>query len=111
MDARAIEAEKNRVKKKQDEKRHLIEERHKIAETLHAKTLRFEMAGSGGKIFGGVGEHEIIERIKKEFGVPLERRHVELPGGHHLKSVGSADVKIHLGEDTYVRMRVEVVAK
>lgn len=111
MDARAIEAEKNRLKKKQDEKRHVVEERHQIAEKLHGKTLRFEMAGSGGKIFGGIGEHEIIERVKSEFGVPLERRHIGLPGGHHLKNVGSADVKIHLGEDTYVRMRVEVALK
>lgn len=111
MDDKAIENEAARLKKKQDEKRRLVEDRHKITEMLHGKTLRFELAGSGGKIFGGIGEHEIIERIKKEFGVTLERKNVALPDGHHLKKEGSADIKIHLGEDTYVRIRVEVAVK
>jgi large subunit ribosomal protein L9 len=96
IDDRAFEEEKARVKKRQDEKRHVVENRHKIAETLHAKTIRFELAGSGEKIFGGIGEHEIIERIKSDFGVTLERKHIALPDGHHLKKAGSADVKIHL---------------
>ena len=111
MDDRAVEADKARLKKKQDEKRHLVESRHEIAEKLHTKTIRFEMPGQNGKIFGGIGENDIIDRIKKDFDVTLERRHVGLPGGHHLKNAGSADVRIHLGEDTYVRVRVEVALK
>jgi ribosomal protein L9 len=111
MDDAAIATEKAREKKRQDEKRNVVENRHKIAEQLHTQTLRFEMAGAGGKIFGGIGEHELIERIKAEYGVVLERRHIGLPEGHHLKKAGSYDIKIHLGEDTYVRMRVEIVAK
>lgn len=111
MDEKAIAIEEARTKKKQDEKRRVVEDRHKIAEKLHAKTLRFELAGSGGKIFGGIGEHEIIERIKKDYGVSLERKHVALPEGHHLKKEGSTDIKIHLGEDTYVRMRIEIAVK
>lgn len=111
MDDKAVEEEKNRLKKKQDEKRRLVEDRHKIAEALHTKTLRFELAGSGGKVFGGIGEHEIIERIRKDFGVTLERKNVALPEGHHLKKEGSTDVKIHLGEDTYIRVRIELAVK
>jgi ribosomal protein L9 len=51
MDDKSVAEEEARKKKKQDEKRRLVEDRHKIAEKLHAKTLRFELAGSGGKIF------------------------------------------------------------
>lgn len=111
MDEKAIAEEEARIRKKQDQKRRLVEDRHAIAEKLHGQTIRFELAGSGDKVFGGVGEHEIIERIKKDYGVQLERRHVDLPDGHHLKKAGSTDVKIHLGEDTYVRIRIEVAVK
>lgn len=51
MDDKAIEQEAARKKKKQDEKRRLVEDRHKIAEKLHGQTIRFELTGSGGKIF------------------------------------------------------------
>lgn len=111
MDDKALEDEATRKKKKQDEKRRLVEDRHKIAEKLHAQTMRFELAGSGGKIFGGIGEHEIIERIKKDYGFVLERKNVALPDGHHLKKEGTTDIKIHLGEDTYIRLRIEVAVK
>lgn len=111
MDDKAVADEAARIKKKQDQKRRLIEDRHKIAEKLHAQTIRFELTGAGGKIFGGIGEHEIIERIKKDYGFVLERKNVALPEGHHLKKEGSTDIKIHLGEDTYVRVRIEVAVK
>lgn len=111
MDDKSVADEQARLKKKQDEKRRTIEDRHKIAEKLHGQTIRFELTGSGGKIFGGIGEHEIIERIKKDYGFSLERKNVALPEGHHLKKEGTTDIKLHLGEDTYVRIRIEVAVK
>lgn len=111
MDDKAVADEAARLKKKQDQKRRLIEDRHKIAEKLHGQTMRFELAGASGKVFGGIGEHEIIERIKKDYGFVLERKNVALPEGHHLKKEGTTDIKVHLGEDTYVRLRIEVAVK
>lgn len=103
-----IQDEKERQKKQQDNRRNNVEQRHKIAEQLHGKTLDFALRGSGEKVFGGIGEHEVIEHIKREFGVELEKRNIALPDGHHIKSTGKTDIKIHLGEDTYVRMTIEV---
>ena len=88
----------------------LVEKRHEIAALLHTKTVEFELAGNGDKIFGGIGEHEILERIKKAFGVELEKRNVVLMDGH-LKKAGNHELRIHLGEDTFVRMTVTISVK
>lgn len=82
-----IKREEEKKKRAQDNRSHLVEERHEIAKKLHGTTLVFELAGSKDKIFGGVGEHEIVARIKKDHDVSLEKKHVLLPEGHHLKKV------------------------
>lgn len=103
-----IKREAEKKKKAQDNKSHLIEARHEIGEKLHGKTITFELPGSKDKIFGGLGEHEIIGEIKKQFSVDLEKKHVLLPEGHKLKQVGITDIKINLGSDVNIKMHVEI---
>ena len=109
-DQALIVNEAERLKKQQDNRSKLVEKRHELASILHTKTLEFELAGNGEKIFGGIGEHEIIAAIKKNFGVELEKRHINLPDGH-LKKAGNHDLRIHLGEDTFVRMTISISVK
>ncbi len=85
-----------------------IEERQKLAAALHMKEIAFTLRGHGDKIFGGISEHEIIEAIKKDFQIDLEKKNILLPEGHHIKKAGRTDIKIHISEDTYIRMTVEV---
>lgn len=106
-----IKSEQEKKRKAQDNKSHLIEARHEIGEKLHGTTLTFELPGSKDKIFGGLGEHEIIGEIKKRYGVSLEKKHVLLPEGHKLKQVGVTDIKIHLGSDINIKMHVEIKSK
>jgi len=103
-----IKREEEKKKRAQDNRSHLVEERHEIAKKLHGATLVFELAGSKDKIFGGLGEHEIITAIKKDHGVILEKKHVLLPEGHHLKKVGVTDIKINLGSDVHIKMHVDI---
>lgn len=106
-----IKQEEEKKRKAQDNKSLLVGERHKIAEQLHNQTIVFELAGSTEKVFGGVGEHEIIERITKAYNVTLEKKHIILLEGHHLKKVGVHDIKINLGSDVHIRMKVELKVK
>lgn len=105
-----IKREAEKKKKAQDNKSHLVEARHEIGERLHNATLVFELPGSKDKIFGGLGEHEIIVEIKKVHSVELEKKHILLPEGHKLKQVGVTDIKINLGSDVNVKMHVEIRA-
>ena len=106
-----IKREAEKKKKAQDNKSHLVEARHEIALKLHNTTVTFELAGSKDKIFGGLGEHEIILAIKKKYNVELEKKHVLLPEGHKLKQVGITDIKIHLGTDVNIKMHIEIKSK
>lgn len=106
-----IKWEKEKKKKKEDNRSHLLSARHEIAKKLHDTTLTFELTGAGDKIFGGIGEHEIIVKIKSLHGVELEKKHILLPEGHHLKKVGTTDIKINLGSDVHIRMHVEIKVK
>lgn len=103
-----IKREAEKKKKAQDNKSHLVEARHEIAEKLHNTTLTFELAGSKDKIFGGLGEHEIILAIQKKYNVELEKKHILLPEEHKLKQVGVTDIKIHLGSDVNIKMHIEI---
>lgn len=106
-----IKREAEKKKKAQDNKSHLVEARHEIAQKLHNMTVTFELAGSKDKIFGGLGEHEIIQEIKKKYGVELEKKHILLPEGHKLKQVGITDIKINLGSDVNIKMHIEIKSK
>lgn len=86
----------------------LTEKRHEIAETLHGKTLEFSLRGTDNKVFGGISEHEIAKLVSEKYAVHLERQHILLPEGHHIKKIGDTDIKINLGSDTYIRMTVRV---
>lgn len=103
-----LEQEEINKKKKSQNRLSNIEQRQKIAETLHTKSVSFTLRGQGEKVFGGIGEHEIIEAIKKDFDVELEKKNILLPEGHHIKKAGKTDIKIHISEDTYIKMVVEV---
>lgn len=105
-----IKRETEKKKRAQDNKSHLVEARHEIAEKLHNATLTFELPGSKDKIFGGLGEHEIIQEIKKRYTIELEKKHILLPEGHKLKQVGITDIKIHLGSDVNIKMHIDIRA-
>jgi ribosomal protein L9 len=59
-------------------------------------------------VYGGIAEHEIISAIKREYGVELEKKNILLPNGSHIKKTGSSDIRIHITEDSYIRMAVIV---
>ena len=105
-----IKREAEKKKKIQDNKSTLVEARHEIGERLHGTTLTFELPGGKEKIFWGLWEHEIIEKIKKQFSVQLEKKHVLLPEGHKLKHVGMTDIKINLWSDVNIKMHIEIRA-
>jgi ribosomal protein L9 len=66
------------------------------------------LRGKGDKVFGGVGEHEILQEIEKQFSIVLEKKHILLPEGHHIKKAGVTDIIVHISEDTYIRMTIHI---
>lgn len=102
---------KKKEDKRQENLRALSRDRHDIAKRLNGATLSFELSGIGSKVFWGLNEHDVIEKVKHEFSLELERGHILLPEGKHIKKSWEHIIKIHLGEDVYIRMTANVTVK
>lgn len=85
-----------------------IYNRHKIAETLHTKEIEFEVKWNKDKIFGGIGELDIINKINKDFGIKLEKKNIILPEKHHIKKAWVYDIKLNLWSDVYARITLNL---
>jgi large subunit ribosomal protein L9 len=103
-----LAAENAKKKKIADNRIKNIEESAQIAAKLHTKEIHLSLRGKGTTVYGGIAEHEIISAIKREYGVELEKKNILLPNGSHIKKTGSFDIKIHITEDSYIRMAVIV---
>ncbi len=108
IDEKALSDMKARETKARENSAELVKNKQAIRESLHLQTLDFPMRGQGEKVFGGISEHEIIEKIKHEYGYTLEKRHIVLPEGKHLKTPGDHDIRVNLGHEVYIRMTVRI---
>lgn len=105
-----LEEEKIKLeeKKKEESRRNLVDNRHKIIELLNGKTLTFKAKTlNNWKMFGWIWEYEIIEKIGKDFDINLEKKHIDMMEGH-IKKLGKKDIYIKLSSDSIVKITVIV---
>lgn len=66
-------------------------------------------AGEGGRLFGSVTASDIVDAVRAQTGVELDRRDTQL--AEPLKELGPADVRVKLHADVEVSIAVDVVAE
>jgi large subunit ribosomal protein L9 len=80
-----------------------------IAKTLVPKVVTVTARASGeGKLFGSVGAAEIVDAVRDQTGIELERRHLLLD--EPIKTTGSHAVPVRLHTDVQFQITVEVSA-
>lgn len=111
----ALEVTPERLKKLEQEKkrsqdlsRMRLEKAFEIQKTLDSQELSFSLKGKWEKVFGGLGEHEIIESIQKKFAIRFEKKDIRLPNKTHIKTTGRHLVYIHITHDTIAKIFVTV---
>ena len=74
------------------------------AESLKAKLAQeatlvqfVEKVGPDGRTFGSITSKKIAEELDKQFGIKVDKRHIQLD--HPLRSVGLVDVPVKLYHD------------
>lgn len=73
-----------------------LENAQKTAATIEGKSVKLTAtAGQGGKLFGSVTAKEIAEALKKQFGVNVDKRKIELPGDIKAFGTYECEVKLH----------------
>jgi large subunit ribosomal protein L9 len=66
-------------------------------------------AGEGGRLFGSVTNVDIIDAVRAQAGVELDRRKTQL--AEPLKELGASEVPVKLHSDVEVTLTVDVVAE
>jgi len=97
----------DRIKEKATERRAVLnEELSSVAEVLAGKTLTFPVkAGETGRLYGSVSSDDIMEAIKTNFEIDLEKRQIET---EPIRQLGTHTVPIHLTMDLMPEITVIV---
>ena len=83
------------------------EEAQKAASALEGKIVRITAkSGTGGRLFGSVTAKEIAQEIKKQFGVEIDKRKINLSGD--IKAFGTYQFEIKLYTGITAKMSVSV---
>ncbi len=81
-----------------------------IAKKLDGQVLRIgAKAGTSGKIFGSVTNIQIINALKEQFDLEIERRKVQLPD--NVKDLGTYTLVLNLHKEVQPEVKFEVVSE
>lgn len=87
-----------------------LAESEKIAAKLKKLKIKLELTtGQGGKAFGSITVNDLIQAVKDNSGVELERSSLKLE--KPIKTTGKFDIPVKLHPQLSVDLRVTVVSK
>ena len=66
-------------------------------------------AGQGGRLFGSVSSKQIVEELKKQHDIKVDKKKIDLP--HGIQALGYTNVKIKLHTEVEGTIKVHVVEK
>ncbi|TDM02184.1 50S ribosomal protein L9 [Macrococcus carouselicus] len=99
-----LEAQNQRIEK--DKEQHLLD-----AQNLKEQIEQLEVevkakSGDGGRLFGSVSTKQIVEALKEQHGIKLDKRKMDLPDG--IRSLGYTDVPVKLHNQVSGTLKVHV---
>lgn len=85
-----------------------LEAAQELAKVLETKEVVVRMkSGEGGKTFGSISSKEIAEEAKKQCGLELDKKKIQLPEA--IKSLGVYEVGVKLHTKVTGKLKVKVV--
>lgn len=87
-----------------------LHEYQDMATKLEGQTLKIgAKAGTSGKIFGSVTNIQVVNALKEQFSIDIDRRKVELPT--EVKDLGAYTMVLNLHKEVRPEVKFEVVAE
>jgi large subunit ribosomal protein L9 len=81
-----------------------------VADQLAGRRIEVRTrAGEGGRLFGSVTAADIVDAVRAQTGIELDRRNTQL--AEPLKELGAADVPVKLHTDVEVTLSIDVVSE
>lgn len=101
---------KGQQKRKEKDKQEELEKAKELEKILAALEVKILVkAGDGGRLFGSVSSKQIVEELKKQHNVKVDKKKIDLPNG--IQSLGYTNVKIKLHNEVQGTIKVHVVEK
>lgn len=97
------EATRRRIEKQLIEARDIDKRLQRITVTLYSK------AGEGGRLFGSITNADIAQQLKREAGIDVDKRKIEVEPA--IKSLGPHEVTVQLHPEVTATLRVVVAAQ
>lgn len=97
------EAARRRAEKELTEAREAAARLRKLTVTIYAKT------GEGGRLFGSVTNTDVAQQLRREAGIDLDKRKIEIETP--IKSLGPHEVSVELHPEVKETLRVVVAAQ
>lgn len=79
-----------------------------VARMLVPAIIKISAKAKDGRLFGSVAEKDIVEAVKTQTGVVLERRTLHMT--EHIKTTGTHSVPVRLHSDVQFAVTVEVAS-
>ena len=96
--AQAMNELKNAEASKASKIKTETDESKRAAEALEGKSVKITAkAGLNGKLFGAVTAKEVAQEIKKQFGLEIDKRKINLSGDIKAFGVYPAEIKLYAG--------------
>ncbi|HZB97603.1 MAG TPA: 50S ribosomal protein L9 [Candidatus Sulfotelmatobacter sp.] len=97
------EAARRRAEKALNDARQLGERMRRLTLTIYART------GEGGRLFGSVTNADVAQQLKREAGIDIDRRRIEIDPP--IRSLGPHEVTVQLHPEVVEHLRVVVAAQ
>ena len=100
-----------RIKQKSEEKHaaELLAEAKHVQEQLvkEENRLQFtEKVGPDGRTFGSITAKKIAEGLQKQFGIKVDKRHIELE--HPIRAIGLIEVPVKLHKEVSAQIKLNI---
>ncbi|MBF0713687.1 50S ribosomal protein L9 [Gemella sp. GH3] len=103
----ALQGQQKRQEKDRKEELEQAKKLEKELANLEVKIL--VKAGEGGRLFGSVSSKQIVEELRKQHNIKVDKKKTDLPQG--IQSLGYTNVKIKLHNEVQGIIKVHVVEK
>jgi large subunit ribosomal protein L9 len=97
------DAARRRAEKQLSDAREVAARLRKLTVTIYAKT------GEGGRLFGSVTNTDVAQQLKREAGIDVDKRKIEIDPP--IRSLGPHEVSVELHPDITEALRVVVAAQ
>jgi large subunit ribosomal protein L9 len=97
------ETARRRAEKQLTDAREVAARLRKLTVTIYAKT------GEGGRLFGSVTNADVAQQLKREAGIDLDKRKIEIDPP--IRSLGPHEVSVELHPEITEALRVVVAAQ